>query len=104
MATFFDILAGTSARLPVFNQDAWVSGQYSNQGDLSAVLEAFSGVLQYNAQLLQRLNEADWEKTGINAKGEIVSVRQIVNLFILHVAHHLGQIDRIKEQQAAAEV
>lgn len=97
-----DILAGTEARLPVFNQDAWVSGQYANEGTVSDILETFTGLLHYNAQLLRRLKQADFDKTAVNAKGEIVSVADIVRGFIRHVENHLGQIERIK--QAAAPV
>ncbi|GIO84919.1 hypothetical protein J25TS5_18510 [Paenibacillus faecis] len=97
-----DILAGTEARLPVFNQDAWVSGQYANEGAVSDILETFTALLHYNAQLLRRLQRADFDKTAVNAKGEIVSVADIIRGFIRHVENHLGQIERIK--QAAAPV
>lgn len=91
-----DILAGTTAQLPAFNQDAWVSGQYSNEGRAADILEAFRGLLHYNSLLLRRLSAADAAKTGINFKGETVSVSDIVSGFTRHVQNHLGQIERIK--------
>jgi len=92
-----DILAGTEARLPAFNQDAWVSGQYANAGKVSDVLQAFHALLLYNSLLLSRLDTADLEKTGVNAKGETVSIKDIVEGFTNHVQRHMGQIDRIKQ-------
>ncbi|CAM4469600.1 DinB family protein [Paenibacillus phoenicis] len=92
-----DILAGTEARLPAFNQDAWISGQYANAGKVSDVLQAFHALLLYNSLLLSRLDAADLEKTGVNAKGETVSIKDIVEGFTNHVQRHLGQIDRIKQ-------
>lgn len=92
-----DILAGTEARLPAFNQDAWISGQYSNAGKVSDVLQAFHALLLYNSLLLSRLDAADLEKTGVNAKGETVSIKDIVEGFTNHVQRHMGQIDRIKK-------
>ncbi|MGN8771727.1 DinB family protein [Paenibacillus barengoltzii] len=92
-----DILAGTEARLPAFNQDAWISGQYANAGKVSDVLQAFHALLLYNSLLLSRLDAEDLEKTGVNAKGETVSIKQIVEGFNNHVQRHLGQIDRIKQ-------
>ena len=92
-----DILAGTEARLPAFNQDAWVSGQYANAGKVSDVLQAFHALLLYNSLLLSRLDAADLEKTGVNAKGETVSIKDIVEGFTNHVQRHMGQIDRIKQ-------
>ncbi|WP_028538692.1 DinB family protein [Paenibacillus sp. J14] len=92
-----DILAGTEARLPAFNQDAWISGQYANAGKVSDVLQAFHALLLYNSLLLSRLDAADLEKTGVNAKGETVSIKDIVEGFTNHVQRHMGQIDRIKQ-------
>jgi uncharacterized damage-inducible protein DinB len=92
-----DILAGTEAQLPAFNQDAWVSGQYANAGKVSDVLQTFHALLLYNSLLLSRLDAEDLEKTGVNAKGETVSIKQIVEGFTNHVQRHLGQIDRIKQ-------
>ncbi|MDO7908009.1 DinB family protein [Paenibacillus sp. JX-17] len=97
-----DILAGTQAVLPVFAQDAWVSGQYSNEGNANEILNAFRAILHYNRLLLERLNDEDLAKTGVNSKGERVSVSDIVAAFTRHVQNHLGQIQRIK--QAAALV
>lgn len=96
-----DILAGTEARLPAFNQDAWVSGQYANSGNVADVLQAFHALLLYNSLLLSRLDAADLKKTGVNAKGENVAITDIVEGFTRHVQRHLEQINRIKQ---AAEV
>lgn len=91
-----DILAATTAQLPVFNQDAWVSGQYANSGNASDNLELFRSLLYYNSLLFERLSEEDWEKSGINFKGETVKISDIVYGFTAHVERHLGQIERIK--------
>ncbi|MEK8211994.1 DinB family protein [Paenibacillus sp. FSL L8-0463] len=97
-----DILAGTEVQLPVFNQDAWVSGQYANSGNAADSLELFRSLLHYNSLLLGRLNPEDWEKSGINFKGETVRITDIVRLFTAHVQTHLGQIERIKQSASAA--
>ncbi|KAF9121274.1 DinB family protein [Paenibacillus cellulositrophicus] len=97
-----DILAGTAAQLPAFEQDAWVSGQHANQGGTPDILDAFHALLTYNTLLLQRLTPEDLAKTGVNPRGQTVSVADLVNGFIRHVENHLGQIERIK--QAAALV
>lgn len=91
-----DILAGTQARLPAFDQDRWVAGQLSNDGNADDILAAFWSLVQYNGLLFGRLNEQDWDKTGVNFKGETVRVRDIVRGFTNHVHHHIGQIERIK--------
>ncbi|CAH1057267.1 DinB family protein [Paenibacillus pseudetheri] len=97
-----DILAATTAQLPVFNQDAWVSGQYANSSNASDNLELFRSLLYYNSLLFERLSEEDWEKSGINFKGETVKISDIVRGFTAHVERHLGQIERIKQGAANA--
>ncbi|WP_042164083.1 DinB family protein [Paenibacillus gorillae] len=92
-----DILADTKATLPAFSQDLWVSGQQGNQGDASDVLALFKALLVYNSLLFGRLSEADWGKSGINFKGDAVSVAAAVEGFTNHVQRHIGQIGRIKE-------
>ncbi|MFB5760736.1 DinB family protein [Paenibacillus medicaginis] len=97
-----DTLAGTTVRLPAFDQDAWVSGQKANDGQAADILALFEHQLQYNALLFRRLTDEDWEKTAVNAKGDTVRAADIVAGFTKHVHHHLGQIERIKQASAAA--
>lgn len=92
-----DILADTTVRLPAFNQDAWVSGQKANAGDAADILALFGQLLRYNGLLLHRLSDCDWEKTGVNAKGETVRIADIVQGFTKHAGQHLNQIERIKQ-------
>ncbi|MEK3875890.1 DinB family protein [Paenibacillus sp. FSL M7-0420] len=92
-----DILADTKVQLPAFNQDAWVSGQHSNQGKAADILELFRSLLHYNSLLLGRLSPAEWEKSGINFKGEPVRITDIVRSFSAHVQNHLAQIERVKQ-------
>ncbi|MEK5057423.1 hypothetical protein BK126_16135 [Paenibacillus sp. FSL H7-0326] len=99
-----DILAGTKVQLPAFNQDAWVSGQYSNEGNLSDILITFEALLYYNGLLIRRLNSTDLAKTGINPKGENVSISQIIAGFTNHLQNHLGQIERIQQAKAAQAI
>ncbi|REK59947.1 MAG: hypothetical protein C6W55_00470 [Thermobacillus sp.] len=96
------ILAGDAARLPAFAQDAWVAGQKANEAGAADILAAYGALLHYNAQLLGRLTKAELAKTGVNAKGETVSIADLIRGFVRHVHHHLGQIDRIKQAQRAA--
>ncbi|TYP74771.1 DinB family protein [Paenibacillus methanolicus] len=96
-----DILADTKAQLPAFNQDLWVSGQHANDSDVYEILDAFWGLLRYNGQLFRRLGEAEFDKSGINFKGETVRVRDIIRGFAKHVQTHLNQIERIKQAYEA---
>ncbi|AIQ39864.1 DinB family protein [Paenibacillus sp. FSL R7-0297] len=97
-----DILADTKVQLPAFNQDAWVSGQHSNLGKATDSLELFRSLLHYNSLLLGRLTAAEWEKSGINVKGDTVRIADIVRSFTAHVQNHLAQIERVKRGAEAS--
>ncbi|WP_035298074.1 DinB family protein [Brevibacillus thermoruber] len=97
-----EILSGSSARLPAFAQDPWVSHSKANESSASVILTIFHALLIYNSLLFQRLTDEDWRKTGVNAKGETISLAEVVQAFIDHVQVHLRQIERIKQAMAAA--
>lgn len=63
-----DILADTKVQLPAFQQDAWVSGQHSNQGQAGDSLELFRSLLHYNRLLLGRLSPQNGRKAGLTSK------------------------------------
>lgn len=95
-----EILSHSEVRLPAFNQDAWVAGQIANKGNAADNLKAFEALLQYNSLLFQRLSSEEWDQTGINAKGETVTLSAIVHAFIAHVQNHLAQIARIRQGES----
>ncbi|MHA7964251.1 DinB family protein [Paenibacillus sp. CAU 1782] len=99
-----EILAGSSVRLPAFEQDAWVAGQKANEESIGELLAAAHALVRYNTGLLGRLNDADWKKSGINAKGEPVQIEAIIPAFVAHVQNHLNQIRRVKQQYAGKQV
>ncbi|SEN76307.1 DinB family protein [Paenibacillus sp. OV219] len=90
-----EILAGSTAQLPAFNQDEWVSSSRANEGTSQDILAFYGAYVAYNLQLLKRLDPSEWERTGVNFKGETVSVRNVIWGFIKHVHLHIGQIERI---------
>lgn len=93
-----EILSGSETRLPAFSQDQWVAGQRVNDAKASDILDIFRNLLIYNSLLFRRLTPEDWNKTGINFKGETVTLTTIIHGFIAHVQAHLAQIGRIKQE------
>ncbi len=98
-----EILAGSPVRLPAFDQDAWVAGQKANEEDILAIVAAAHAFVGYNARLLARLTDEEWSKGGINAKGDPVSISDIIPAFVAHIERHLGQVRRIKQEQASGK-
>ena len=99
-----EILSGSEVRLPAFRQDAWIAGQLANEGSASDALDTFRALTAYNALLLRRLPDNDWDKSGVNVKGETVTLLSVVRGFVAHARNHLGQIDRVKQAAAQAHV
>lgn len=99
-----EVLANSEVRLPAFSQDDWVAGQKANEEQVEQIIAAAHSLVSYNASLLRRLSEQDWEKSGINAKGEPVAISAIIPAFVDHVQIHLNQIRRIKTGAAEAGV
>jgi hypothetical protein len=92
-----EILSGSETRLPPFSQDPWVAGQRANEAKTSDILDIFRNLLIYNSLLFRRLTPEDWNKTGVNIKGETVTLTTIFHGFIAHVQVHLAQLGRIKQ-------
>lgn len=95
------ILAGSTDRLPGFAQDQWVSHSKANESTAAEILLLFQALLVFNSSLFSRLTVEDWEKTGINFKGEPLKLADAVGAFIKHAHHHIGQIERIKQAYVA---
>jgi len=93
-----EILAGSQATLPGFNQEAWIVGQKANEEQISQLITIANGLVQFNSALLERLSGEEWEKAGINFTGETVSLAAIIPGFVAHVQNHLNQIRRIKQE------
>ncbi|MCD9022901.1 DinB family protein [Cohnella silvisoli] len=98
-----EVLSGSEVRLPAFSQDPWVAGQKANEGKASDILDIFRNLLIYNSLLFRRLTVEDWNKTGVNFKGETVTLAAIIQSFIAHVQVHLAQISRIKQGESSSQ-
>ncbi|GBF78432.1 DinB family protein [Paenibacillus sp. 598K] len=92
-----EILSGSSVRLPAFDQDAWVAGQRANDYSAGELLVAAHALVAFNAALLARLTDEEWQRSGINAVGATVTIADAISAFVRHVDTHLAQIRRIKQ-------
>ncbi|GKU79139.1 DinB family protein [Paenibacillus sp. L3-i20] len=91
-----EILSGSGVRLPAFKQDEWVTSQKSNEGNAEDLLTTFEALIHYNSQLFGRLSPDDWEKSSINANGDVVTLSALIHAFIAHLQVHLLQIAKIR--------
>ncbi|WP_127495289.1 DinB family protein [Paenibacillus glycanilyticus] len=77
-----------------FAHEGWVSQQLFNKTTVEEMLTAYEALTAYNATLLRKLNEEQWQRYGLKGE-EPISIAHIVDSFICnHVEKHMGQIDR----------
>jgi len=82
--------------LATFAHEGWVEQQRFNDTPLAELLAAYDAITHYNALLLRKLTEEQWEKFGMKPE-EAISVSHIIDSFICkHVDKHLQQIERNK--------
>jgi hypothetical protein len=84
-----------------FAHEEWVNDQQFNETPLAEILDAYDALTRYNALLLKKLTEEQWQKYGMKVE-EQISIAHIIDKFICnHVEKHLGQIERNKTQYEA---
>ncbi|UUZ80145.1 DinB family protein [Paenibacillus sp. P26] len=91
------LISETNVQLPGFQQDLWVSESKANEGSASDYLSLFQALVTFNTLLFGRLSAEDWNKSGLNFKGEPVTAAESLAAFTKHVQTHLAQIERIKQ-------
>ncbi|ALS26001.1 DinB superfamily metal-dependent hydrolase [Paenibacillus sp. 32O-W] len=90
-----EIISGSTARLPAFDQDAWVLHAQANESSAADILDFFEALVVYNRQLFRRIPAAFGEKSAVNARGQQVTLTEVIQAFADHLQTHLRQIARI---------
>ncbi|WP_282935933.1 DinB family protein [Paenibacillus sp. RC67] len=90
------VISENDVQLAAFQQDPWVSHSRANESSADDILAVFGALLAYNSLLFKRLSADDWQKSGVNVKGDTVTLESSYRAFIQHVQTHLAQIERIK--------
>ena len=93
------ILAEDHPTLRPYDQDVWASTPEANLPDLSASLQLIAGLHARWAALFERLDAAQWQRTGFHPENGVVSVEDILRSY---AAHGEGHLDQIRKTLAAA--
>jgi uncharacterized damage-inducible protein DinB len=91
-------LAEENTILLPFDQDAWAKHLYYHQTDLQTHLELFRLLRESTAQVLRNIEAADWEKKGHHPEVGELTVQQLVEALIEHVATHVRRVKTIRAQ------
>lgn len=92
------IVAEPVTQIVTFAHEDWVTQQRFHDTTIVDILTAYDALTNYNALLLQKLSEEQWERYGLK-QDEPISIAHIVDSFICkHVEKHFTQIERNKSQ------
>ncbi|WP_107840856.1 DinB family protein [Metasolibacillus meyeri] len=92
------IIAEPVTQLVTFAHEDWVTVQQFSNSEIADLLATYDTLTNYNATLLAKLSEEQWQKYGLK-QDEPISVAHIIDNFICkHVEKHLTQIERNRSQ------
>jgi hypothetical protein len=89
-------LADEGARLPAFDESAWGDRLHYATRDLPTALETFRALRRANADLLRRVSDEDWNRTGLHSDRGPMTLIEIVQGYVGHVEYHVHQMEAIK--------
>jgi len=88
-------LAEQNHVVQTFDQDLWAPRYPSMSGE--DALEALLALRRWNALLLDRLADADWERPVTHPELGALTFRTLVEVMAGHDLNHLGQLERIAD-------
>jgi len=92
------IISEPVTQIVTFAHEDWVSQQQFNSVTIDELFTVYDALTSYNALLLQKLTEEQWQQFGLKQE-EQISVAHIIDKFICnHVEKHLKQIERNKSE------
>jgi uncharacterized damage-inducible protein DinB len=88
------IVAEDTPLLIAYDETAFAKRLRYEHTDLAVALRLLADNRDWCAQLLRRLEPAEWARTGIHNQRGKVSVEEFVNIYIHHIDHHVGFITK----------
>ena len=89
------VLAEDEPQLTPYDQDAWATRLGYRRETFEDAMELFEVNRSANLRLLDRLAEADYERTGVHLERGAQSVRHMIAMQAGHDLAHLRQVDRV---------
>ncbi|MFF2481362.1 DinB family protein [Paenibacillus sp. NPDC058071] len=87
-----NILSEKDPAIQPFEQDNWTDSLNYEALDLAAALERFRLLRTANSELLERIGDAEWERTGAHPENGLITLEQLIAGQINHLQGHLDQI------------
>lgn len=80
-----------------YDQDNYAEKMRYNERDITPALDAFRAARATSLQLLEIMNESDWEREGWHTESGRYSVKKWLEIYAAHAHGHADQIRRLRE-------
>ena len=100
---FRRVIAEEKPRLEDYDQDAWANGLHYEQRRVSNVMELFRKLRAANHALLSELSEKDFARTGDHAARGVVTLRDLLVLYVEHTEAHAAQMQEARHAYKASQ-
>ena len=82
--------------LKPWDQDTWEVGEDERRGPVEPSLSILDGVHARMADLLARVKPSDWGRTAFHPENGIITLRQLMDTYEGHGAHHVEQVEALR--------
>jgi DinB family protein len=80
-----------------YDQDAFASRLRYNERDMAPALEAFRYARESTAQVLNLMNDDDWNRAGTHSESGRYTAEDWLRIYAAHAHNHAAQIRRLRE-------
>ena len=80
-----------------YDQDAFASRLRYNERDMAPALETFRSARETTAQVLNLMNEDDWNRAGTHSESGHYTTEDWLRIYAAHAHNHAAQIHRLRE-------
>ncbi len=89
------IITEDTAKLWSYQQEVWADRLSYQRRKIGTVITRFALLRRENAELLTGLPDAVWDQTGEHDEYGVLSLRQLIEDYVVHTAKHLRQIEKL---------
>lgn len=91
------LLAEAHPVIQGYEQDAWATQLRYNERAIGPALLSFRASRETTAQLLDRMTEADWHRSGWHSEAGLYTAERWLEIYAVHAHEHAAQIRRLRE-------
>ncbi len=80
-----------------YDQDRYAEKMRYNSRDIAPALRAFRAARETSLQLLEQMDETDWQRRGWHTEHGIYTIETWLEIYAAHAHGHADQIERLKQ-------